>query len=198
MNVTAAMAASLNILTAALDDSDADISRSLDQLAVETTSAIPTYLGLSILVPQSNPPFTISTLAVGVADGDIRTSLRVLLPTAVAGGGSAVAVIFYAAASGAFVDLAADLTWLTGRPSTDFTLDQHLDINSGSDNALQLQAISEINQAIGILIGRGYSPQKASWELDTQAANNRSDRHSVARLILDRITSDGDNRFDMF
>ncbi|MCV7229564.1 ANTAR domain-containing protein [Mycolicibacterium komossense] len=198
MKITAAMAASLNILTAALDDPGADITHSLDQLTLEATAAIPTYLGLSMLVPQSNPPFTISTLAAGVVDGDIRTSLRVRLPIAGAGDGLSVAVIFYAGAPGAFVDLAADLTWLTGRPPADFTLDQHLGITSWPDTTPKLQAVSEINQAIGVLIGRGYSPQQASWELDAQAMNNRTDRHSVARLILDKITSDGDGHFDMY
>jgi hypothetical protein len=197
VTITAAMAASLNILTAALDDPDADITHSLDQLAEGATSAIPSYLGLSIFVPQGNPSFTISTLAASVADSDVHTSLRVVLPTAAGGDGSAAAVILYAAAPGAFVDLAADLTWLTGRPPTDFTLDQHLG-NSRPDTTLHLQALSEINQAVGLLIGRGYSPQQASWELDTQAANNRSDRHSVARLILDKITPDGDVRFDKY
>ena len=46
------MAASLNILTAALDDPGADVAHSLHQLTLQAAAAIPTYLGLSVVVPQ--------------------------------------------------------------------------------------------------------------------------------------------------
>jgi hypothetical protein len=199
VKITAAMAASLDILTAALDEAGTDIAHSLQQLAVAAAAAIPTYLGLSILVSHSNPRFICTTLADGVFVGDRRTSLQVLLPTMGAGHEPAVAVILYATAPGAFVDLAADLAWLTGRPPADFMLDQHLAIASGADTATQLQAASDINQAIGVLIGRGYSPRQADGELDAQAANNRSDRLGVARLILDKLTeSDDDPTFGVY
>ena len=55
MTITAAMAASLNILTAALDDPGADVAHSLHQLALQAAAAIPTYLGLSVVVPQYDP-----------------------------------------------------------------------------------------------------------------------------------------------
>ena len=188
MTTTAAMAASLKILTAALDDPSADIAHSVQQLAIETAGAIPTYLGLTVSVPQGGLPLTITSLAAGVGDGDISTSLRVLLPTTGAGDGHPVAVILYAAAPGAFVDLAADLAWLTGRPTTDFTLDQHLTITPGPDTVGQLQAVSDINQAIGVLIGRGYTPEQADWQLDTQATTSRINRHSAARVRVDTDT----------
>jgi hypothetical protein len=196
VKITAAMVAALAVLTAALDDAGTDIAHSLHQLALEAAGAIPTYLGLSVVVSQSNPPLNVTTLAAGAVDGDIRTSLRVLLPTTVAGDGPAVAVILYASAPGAFVDLAADLAWLTGRPSSHFMLDQHLTITAGPDPAAELRAASDINQALGVLIGRGYTPRQADWQLDTQAANNSSDRHSAARLILEKLTTaDDDGHF---
>jgi hypothetical protein len=199
VKITAAMAASLDILTAALDEPGIDIAHSLQQLAFAAVAAIPSYLGLSILVSHSDSRFICTRLADGVFVGDRRTSLRVLLPTMGATHDPAVAVILYATAPGAFVDLAADLAWLTGRPPADFMLDQHLAIASGADTAGQLQAASDINQAIGVLIGRGYSPRQADWELDTQAVNNKSDRHNAARLILDKLTEGDDDRtFDVY
>jgi hypothetical protein len=187
------MAASLKILTTALDDASADIAHSVQQLALETAGAIPTYLGLSVPVLQSDPPLTITSLGQGAGDGDIRTSLRVLLPTAGTGDGHPVAVILYAGAPGAFVDLAADLAWLTGRPTSDFALDKDLTITPGPDPLSQLQAVSDINQAIGVLIGRGYTPQQADGQLDSQADKSRTDRHSAARRILDTITTADDD-----
>lgn len=44
-------------------------------------------------------------------------------------------VILYAAKPGAFIDLAADLAWLTGRSLTDFVLDRHLILPKAPDAA---------------------------------------------------------------
>ena len=197
MTIPAAMAAALAVLTETLDEPGADITHSLHQLTLAAAAAVPSYLGLSVLVPHSDPRFSCTTLTDGIRAGDMHTSLQVLLPTIAAGHDSAVAVILYATAPGSFVDLAADLGWLTGRPPTDFILDQHLANASGADTAGQLHAASDINQAIGVLIGRGYTPRQAHRELDTQAANTRTERHTTARLILDKATTaDGDGHCD--
>ena len=151
------------------------------------------------MCPNSDPPLTVTSLAVGAVAGDIRTSLHLSLP----GPGDsrkslAVAIILYARSPGTFVDLAADLAWLTARPLGDFVLDQHLTVAAAPLPEGQLRAASDINQAIGVLIGHGYTLRQADWELDTQAANNRTDRHSAARLILDKVTtSDDDGNLDI-
>ena len=77
-----------------------------------------------MVVSHSDPPFTVTTLADGAVAGDICTSPHVPLSGIGAGHEPAtVAVILYAGMPGTFVDLAADLAWLTGRPPTDFMLD---------------------------------------------------------------------------
>jgi len=60
----------------------------------------------------------------------------------------AVVLVVYAGSPGTFVDLAADLAWLTARPLSDFFLDQHLPAPAG-DAATNLFEVSVINQAIG-------------------------------------------------
>lgn len=95
-----------------------------------------------------------------------------------------MALVLYAGSPGAFVDLAADLAWLTARPLSDFVLDQHLTIPAGSDTGTQLSAASVINQAIGVLIGIGYTPRQADLRLDSQAAHAGTDRYAAAQLIL--------------
>ena len=198
MKITAATAAALALLTEALDEHGTDIAHSLHRLTLDAATAVPSYLGLSVVVSQNNPPLTVTTLADEAVAGDICTSLHMLVPGT--GNGHdpvSVALILYAGAPGAFVDLAADLAWLTGRPLTEVTLDEHL-VPAGPDTTDQLQAMSHINQAIGVLIGRGYTPQQAHWKLDTQAANNRTDRYTAARLIFDKITTDDhDERVDI-
>jgi hypothetical protein len=148
-----------------------------------------------VIVPHSDPPFTLTILADGAKAGDIRTSLQVLLPIMGAGhDAAAVAVILYASVPGTFVDLAADLAWLTEQPMGEITLDGHLTVPAAADTGAQLQAASAINQAIGVLIGRGYSPDQAHRHLDIQAATNRTDRHAAAELILGAVVDADDDR----
>jgi hypothetical protein len=185
MNITTGLASDLRRLTAALDEPGADIAQTLHKMAADTHAAVRSYLGLNVSVSRSDPLFTFTYLNDGVVAGDIATSLRLTLPSI---GDSwappAVALIFYAGSPGAFVDLAADLAWLTARPLSDFVLDQHLTIPAGSDSGAQLSAASVINQAIGVLIGFGYTPQQADRRLDTQAAHAGTDRYAAAQLIL--------------
>jgi hypothetical protein len=190
MKIGAALAADLGILTAALDEPGADVLHSLHQLGVDAQAAVPTCLGLSVTVDSSDPPFTFTTVEDGAAD-DVRTSLRLTLPGVGDGWASrSVALTFYAGTPGTFVDLAADLAWLTGRPPSDFALDQHLSVPAGSDAGTYLRAASVINQAIGVLIGRGYTLQQAHRELDTQAGGPGTDRHTTAQFILDTLTAE--------
>jgi len=190
MEIGAALAAELGILTAALDEPGADVLHSLHRLGVDAQAAVPSYLGLSVIVEGNGSPFTFSTLEDGAAD-KVRTSLRLTLPAFGGEGlsGPLVALIFYAARPGTFVDLAADLAWLTGRPASEFTLDQHLRVPAGSDGGTSLRTASVINQAIGVLIGRGYSPRQAHSKLDADAERARTDRITAAQVILDTLTA---------
>jgi hypothetical protein len=190
MKISAALAAELRILTAALDEPGADVLHTLRQLGDAAQAAVPTYLGLSVTVDGSDRPFTFTTLEDGTA-ADVRTSLWLTLSGVGDGQASpSVALILYARTPGTFVDLTADLAWLTGRPASDFALDQHLSLPAGSDAGTHLRMASVINQAVGVLIGRGYTPERARRELDTQADGAGTDRRTAARLVLDMITAD--------
>jgi hypothetical protein len=198
MVITASTVAALTVLTEALDDAGADIGHSLQLMAVCVAAAVPSYRGLSIDVAQSNPPLHILAVADRIVTGDIRTSLQFTMP----GQGEPsrlppVSIILFADSAGAFVDLAADLAWLTARPPTEFVLDQHLTPLAQPTSEGHLLAATAINQAIGALIGRGYTPQQANTELSTQAANSSMDRPTAARRILAEITAGIDECFDI-
>jgi hypothetical protein len=166
VEITAALAEDLGILTAALDEPGADVGDSLRQLMADATAAIPTFLGLSVTVDGSDPPFTFTTFVKGVGVGDVRTSLRLALPgVGDVGLIPAVAVVLYAGSPGTFVDLAADLAWLTAQPFDDFVLDQHLSADAESYAATSRSEVSVINQAIGTLIGQGYTLEQAKRHL---------------------------------
>ena len=191
MKIGAALAADLGILTAALDEPGADVLHTLHQLGVDAQAAVPTYLGLSVTVDGSDPPFTFTTLEDGAAADDVRTSLRLTLPgVGDCRASPSVALTLYAGTPGTFVDLTADLAWLTGRPPSDFVLDQHLSGPPRPDTGTYLRTPSVINQAIGVLIGRGYTPEQAHRELDTQADGGSTDRHTAAQFILDTLTAE--------
>jgi hypothetical protein len=190
MEIGAALAADLSILTDALDEPGADVLHSLHRLALDAEAAVPTYLGLSVTVDGSTPPFTFTTLADGQAD-DVHTSLQLTLPgVGERRAGPSVALTLYAGAPGTFVDLTADLAWLTGRPPSDFALDQHLSVPDGSATGTSLRAASVINQAIGVLIGRGYTLGQAHRELDSQTDSAGTGRHITAQFILAALTAE--------
>ncbi|BBY03261.1 hypothetical protein [Mycobacterium seoulense] len=190
MKIGAALAADLGILTVALDEPGADVLHSLHQLGVDAQAAVPSYLGLSVSVDGSDPPFTFTTVEDGAAD-HIRTSLRLTLPgVGDCRASPSVALTLYAGTPGTFVDLAADLAWLTGRPPSDFALDQHLSVPAESDAGTYLRAASVINQAIGVLIGRGYTPGQTRSELDTRADGAGIDRLTAAQVMLDTLTAE--------
>ncbi len=185
MTVTAALAADLGILSVALDDSGIDVADSVRQLAVSAAVAIPTYLGLSVTVLGSVPPFAFTSFADGVLPDDVLTSLALNLP----GGGAvgdpwAAILVLYAGSPGTFIDLAADLAWYTAWPSSGFALDQHLQGLGELVSAPGLLELSAINQAIGKLIGQGHLPEHAERELASRAAGAGISRHATALRIL--------------
>jgi hypothetical protein len=158
------------------------VALSLRQLAADATVGVPTFLGLSVAVARSDPPFTLTAFVEGVGAGDVRTSLR--LSGVGDGGVPVVVLVLYAGSPGAFVDLAADLAWLTARPLTDFVLDQHLPDPAERGAATSLFEASVINQAIGALIGRGYTPEQAERHLTAEGAAAGLSRHAVGLRIL--------------
>ena len=180
MEITAALAADLTILTQALDDPDSDVVESVLRLARDVGSAVPSFLGLTVTVHDSDPPFTFTTLEDHVGPGHVRTSLMMALSHDAAG----ARVIVYAGTPGAFVDLAADLSWLARHTLAGCELDQHLILPAIASPAANLHAVTAVNQAIGVLIGAGLTPEAAHRELEVRAATTDTDRLTAARVIL--------------
>ena len=181
MEITAALAADLAALTEALDEPGADLARTLRQLAADAKLAVGSYLGLTVRAAVSGQPIALSTL--DGASAQVRTSLMIPLSPDV-DGAAAIGVILYAGTAGAFTDLAADLAWLSGRDLNDFALDRHLTTPAGPDGHDGLAALSLINQAIGMLIAHGHTPEQADRELDDRAAQAGVDRHAAATQVL--------------
>jgi hypothetical protein len=190
VEITAALAADLSTLTEALDDSDVDVADTLRRLSAAAALAVRTYLGLTVTSVLAAGEVTLTALELGTVPGDIRTSLRLPMPrTSDDGPAPLVSVTFYAAEPGAFIDLAADLAWLTGRSLTDLVLDRHLVLPKALDAPSGVAVTALIDQAIGVLIGHGYTPQQAHRELDARAERLGGDRHGSAKDILTELTA---------
>lgn len=184
MLITAALCADLALLTQALDRPVTEIVETLRQLSVDARSAVPSCVGLS-MISAGPEAFTLTVLEDRSGPEDVRSSLLVRLPRhgsdEAAPGGE---LVLYAARAGAFVDLAADLSRLTGRTLSDDVLDQHLPPAALVADAPTVQATSAINQAIGVLVGRGRLPSDADGELTERAADRGTDRYAVALGVL--------------
>jgi len=193
VEITAALAADLAILSEALVETDADILEAFRQLAVDVNVAVRSYLGLAVIARDSTFPLTLTAMEPFTHRDDVVSSL--LMPLSdhdLDRHDPQLVVILYAGRAGAFVDLAADLAWLSGRPLSDFTLDQHLSLPE-PDSQIDVRGSSVVNQAIGVLIGRGYTPAQAALEIDARAAAAGESRVDAAALILgDALAGDGD------
>jgi hypothetical protein len=187
VEIHAALAAELAVLTEALDAPGADVAGSLLRLANEARAAVVSYRGVMVVIESADPPIAFTAFDDGAETGDIRTSLMLASAIARRDALPRVSLVLFAAVPGAFVDLVADLTWMTGHPLTEVILDQHLPVRVDDHAGAPLQNASVINQALGVLIGRGCTPEQAALELAARAADAGTDRHQAALHLLGSI-----------
>jgi len=202
VDISTALAANLTALTESLDEPGTDISRTLRRLATDTKIAVNSYLGLSAIISVGGQRLDFTTFEEDAEPEDIRASFRISLTPHVFGSeedpAATASLILFAATPGAFVDLATDLSWLTGSlgglDTAAFTLDKDLTVLHDPATPSGLKARSTIDQAIGVLISQGNTPEQAHQHLDLLAAGSRLDRPTAAEAILaetDRLSTTG-------
>ena len=186
MDITAELAADLALLSEALDDSGADIAESTRQLASDAGIAVGSFVGLTVAQPDGRFGFT--WFADDVRSVQIKSALRLPIdPPLGDPGGRSLVVILYTTRLGAFTDLAADLSWLTGSAVTEAVIEEYLVPPSASSEAWSVRVASAVDQALGVLIERGLGPEQAGTELDAQARGAGLSRYGAARAILDAL-----------
>jgi hypothetical protein len=187
VQISAALAADLDLLTQALDTAATDTADTITKMTASARSAVESYLGLSVAVNADGTQVHLAVLEDGTEADDIHTSLLIPLSPAIVAATAAVAavsLILYAGTPGAFIDLAADLAWLTGRDPSEYRLDEHHTLPHDATATTPLRGQSTINQALGVLIGRGFKPADAERELYAQAATTGVDPEMAAAHIL--------------
>ncbi|MEO9199411.1 MAG: hypothetical protein ABI206_11755 [Antricoccus sp.] len=185
--ITPGLAAELDLLTQALDLPDTDVADTIMRLAADAHTAVISYLGLSVAITTAQSQFDFTVLEEPTTADDIRTSLLVPLSTDPDGlrtGPASIALILYAATPGAFIDLAADLSWITGQTMAEFPLDTHLTLPPSHSDRTPIATMSTINQALGVLIGRGSIPEQAERDLHARAVSAGIEPLGAATLIL--------------
>jgi hypothetical protein len=180
VELSAALAAGLAGLNLALDDPDVDIAESLQLLDTAVASAVSSFLGLSLTIDGVGQRSVLTAIRPDIADHDIATSLRVPLSRGEESGD--ITLVLYSATPGAFVDLAADMSWLLGDGAEPFVLDD--DLSAPVESVDGLLELSVVNQAIGVLIAGGYTGADASGILDVLAADGAGHRPTAAARLL--------------
>ncbi|MBL7495616.1 ANTAR domain-containing protein [Frankia sp. CNm7] len=191
MDISTALAADLAALTESLDEPGADISQTLRKIAADTKIAVRSYLGLSVILSVAGRRLTFTALEEDTEPEDIRSSLRMSLPPDVPAPedpAATISLILFAAAPGAFLGLATDLSWLAGDGgglgAIGFVLDEDLAVPHDPAAPSGLKILSTIDQAIGVLIGQGDTPEQARQRLEMLATDTGIDRPTAADVIL--------------
>jgi hypothetical protein len=150
----------------------------LHQLAADAKFAVRTFVGLTVRITLGDQLSNLTVFEDGSAFEDIGASLLIPMQATAdrSRADTAIDLVLHASAAGAFTDLAADLAWLSGQELAEFALDQHL-VVVARDEVDGLFARSLINQAIGVLIARGYTPEQA----EGAAHQGRSRRRASPR-----------------
>ncbi len=189
MDISADLAADLATLNGGLDDPDTDLEALLGALATSLPNAIASYQGMSMTFALDSHEVSFSVRDGPSSEAAVAASLLIPL-SALSSAGAGSSLVLYATTPGAFVDLAADLSYALDLDAASLILDEHRTMPEDSAGAgmLGLRAHTAINQAIGVLIERGHTPESAYQELRRRADLDGGDVPAAAEQLLRGIT----------
>jgi hypothetical protein len=95
--------------------------------------------------------------------------------------------VLYASAPASFVDFAIDVAARLGVAGEAIVLDQHLVPPARTSALTEVAAAQQINQAVGVLIERGFAPPAARVELRRRAADAATSEAAAAAAIVQEI-----------
>jgi len=172
--------AALDLLSVAPVPPEAGLSFHFDLLSDALVAAVPSFLGFTAQAEQFSlswgPGMPTQPGGVLPAASTLRWQLTSDLPVP-------LTLVMYAAIAGAWVDLSADLAWLTCGPPQSFIIDRDLPAVMSADFTALTDA-SIVNQATGALIERGLPPDEATAYLIDTARNEDTDLTTAAATFL--------------
>jgi hypothetical protein len=166
---------------------DGALTAQLDRLSREVVAVVPSCTAGSITVSRRGIDVGFA-LPIAGADlvpraREVLSSLALSLPAA----GLGCVLVLQASAPRAFIRLAEDLASWLGSGRRPPVLDAHLaplTASTAPTLAVALAELSLLDRAVGMLIGRGWSPEAAEAELRSRAAVTRLTVVAVAELLL--------------
>jgi hypothetical protein len=191
VEISDAVTADLAALSAALEAPGVDLALVVQRLGDSCALAVPSYLGFSISLVVGEVPVSFTVLEEYLDPSEVLTS--VMLPlTALGDHAPGSQMMLYAGTAGAFVDLAADLSYALQVGPDVIRLDQHLTPPDPALGAVGLAALSQQNQAIGILLDRGYDSGAARTELHRLARLDAIGLEAATQLLIDSTVRPAD------
>ncbi|HET9302537.1 MAG TPA: hypothetical protein VFO20_07160, partial [Propionibacteriaceae bacterium] len=113
MDLPAALLAHLQDLTASIGEDDQDLDDTLAALTTALRATAATYCGLRLTIVENQWPVTLTAFTDG-QEAPVGASLRLPLAPVSPTADPQSRVVFFAVTSGAFTDLAADLSYALG------------------------------------------------------------------------------------
>ena len=205
MELPSALLAHVQDLTASIGDHDRDLDDTLAALTAALRATAATSCGLRLTIVDNQWPVTLSAFTDG-PDAPVATSLRLPLALVSLAVDPESRVVFFAVTSGAFTDLAADLSYALGgipvdqaSPAVDgvdqrgthvdgrrraIELDADLPLFSRVSGLTGLAELTVLNRAIGMLVAQGHDIEQAHQVLRGDAAAAGAEPHIYAARIL--------------
>jgi len=181
VRISAALAAHLAALTQALDRPDIDLETQLHAFTADVKHAVTSYTGMTMTIALEghDVSFTVHDEPAAAAATSLLIPLAALTTT-----NPGSTLLLYAATPGAFVDLAADLSYALGVDPATLVLDDHLPAPDDGPGMTGLDTKFAIDHAIGVLIGRGQTPESARDEVHRLASLDHGDLRAAAEQII--------------
>lgn len=180
MDIATTLAADLEHLLRALDLPDVDVAQTVHDLRVKVERAVPSFVGLSLTLLVSGQPVTLTSVTHDRPTAASSLRLPLHLTSAVAPGSE---LVLFASTPGAFVDLAADLGYVLRVEEGDIELDRRPTTPSRS-GLFGLPELAMVNRALGVLIGRGMTPEEAELRLQSEAVLRGVEVFRIAASVL--------------
>jgi hypothetical protein len=184
VNIPPALAADLLRLAEGGEPTERGLDVLLGGLAASAAAAVESFLGLSATVSTGTGSFTAVLIEDGTAQHQVRTAVRI--PLGVLG-----SVVLLAGVAGALVDLAADLAVALGVPPGDVVLDADLALPDLVRAHRELDELTVLNQAVGVLLARGLTVDEARAALVRRGASDGTGVLGAARALLASLVQRG-------
>lgn len=172
-----------------------DLFVELGRLLELAILAIPTCVGVSLILRGRAPAVTVSALRPGWHSKLVQASMAVHLPRphAVPASDGGAELRIFAGEPDAFADTAPSLLALLDMSARHITVDAHLEApDLDEEQAIRERWLDDqtvMNRALGILLDRGLLPDEGRLELARLAAVGETSLLEAARALTESMTN---------